>query len=848
MRPIWIAVGGLDLIGTLIIGLVVGGLLPLPSPAFAQHPDSLPKITKSAGVPQGVFGRDTRREPPAKYAELTKSVGQLETRVGSKFFLCTAFCVADNVVATAAHCLFEPEIRNHLSKTSIAIGQGPDRRVSAIHGRTPEEIQWSIIAGTTAVRTEGIPFNWAHDWALVRPAAPICKDRSLRVQTTGDHSTSWRKALEKDVFILGYHGDKGPRTLRYSDDCLSSDAPLEPDLARWLDTVVNLDSEDLLHHRCDFFRGASGAPVFLVDPNGPLAIGVANLFATKLPKVPVEYKELNEKAVTNRAVRASAFESKIALVRDAPALVSRDDLKIIQKALNEKGYYEGRITGAYDMGTRQAILDLERASDQPVTGRPTAQLVMAARAPDAIPSKPEPDRRDVFRSKGAIDRIIAGATKAIELDPKMARGYLSRSAAYLGLGNNDRAIADASKAIELDPKMAHGYLSRSAAYLGLGDNYRAIADASKAIELDPKMAHGYLNRALAYRNRGNAWNDKGDLDRAVADLDEAIRLDPKDAVALNIRGHVLEKNGQYDRAIADHTEAIRLHSKFAEAYNNRGVAYRNKKEYDRAIADYTKAIELAPKYALAYRNRGNAWNEKGELDRAIADASKAIELDPRFAEAYSVRGVAYFNKKEYDRTIADYTRAIELAPRFAEAYNDRGVAYRNKKEYDRAIADYTKAIELAPKYALAYRNRGNAWNDEGELDRAVADLDEANRLDPKDAVALNIRGHVLEKKGQYDRAIADHTEAIRLHPKYAAAYNNRAWAYFKVGKAAQGLPDVERSLELHPNYAAALDTRAHIYEALDRRDEAIADFRRALSLDPNKKGSADGLKRLGAAP
>ena len=155
---------------------------------------------------------------------------------------------------------------------------------------------------------------------------------------------------------------------------------------------------------------------------------------------------------------------EIPLVRDAPALVSRDDLKLIQKALNEKGYYEGRITGAYDMGTRQAIFDLERASDQPVTGRPTAQLAMAARAPDAIPSKPEPTWRDVFKSKGAIDRIIAGATKAIELDPKMARGYLSRSAAYLGLGDNDRAIADASKAIELDPKSAQAYNIRGGAY------------------------------------------------------------------------------------------------------------------------------------------------------------------------------------------------------------------------------------------------------------------------------------------------------------------------------------------------------------------------------------------------
>src|SRR5262245_48947099 len=113
MRPTWIAVGGLDLIGALIFGLVVGWLLPLPAPAFAQRSDSPPKISKSADPSRGIFGKDTRREPPAKYTELTKSVGQLETRIGTRYFLCTAFCVADNVVATAAHCLFQPEIRDH---------------------------------------------------------------------------------------------------------------------------------------------------------------------------------------------------------------------------------------------------------------------------------------------------------------------------------------------------------------------------------------------------------------------------------------------------------------------------------------------------------------------------------------------------------------------------------------------------------------------------------------------------------------------------------------------------------------------------------------------------------------
>ena len=100
----------------------------------------------------------------------------------------------------------------------------------------------------------------------------------------------------------------------------------------------------------------------------------------------------------------------------------------------------------------------------------------------------EPLLWNPFESEGSIDRVIAGATKAIELDAKMAPAYFSRSLANLVKGDNDRAIADTNKAIELDPKRAVAYFSRGAAYLAKGDNDRAIADASKAIELDPKLA------------------------------------------------------------------------------------------------------------------------------------------------------------------------------------------------------------------------------------------------------------------------------------------------------------------------------------------------------------------------
>jgi predicted TPR repeat methyltransferase len=42
--------------------------------------------------------------------------------------------------------------------------------------------------------------------------------------------------------------------------------------------------------------------------------------------------------------------------------------------------------------------------------------------------------------------------------------------------------------------------------------------------------------------------------------------------------------------------------------------------------------------------------------------------------------------------------------------------------------------------------------------------------------------------------------------------------------------------------------RAAANEKLGKKDQAIADYRKVLALDPSDKKSAEGLKRLGAAP
>ena len=55
----------------------------------------------------------------------------------------------------------------------------------------------------------------------------------------------------------------------------------------------------------------------------------------------------------------------------------------------------------------------------------------------------------VHRAKGEIDEAIADYTHAIELNPRHAAAYNSRSKAFEARGEFDRASADHKKAVEI---------------------------------------------------------------------------------------------------------------------------------------------------------------------------------------------------------------------------------------------------------------------------------------------------------------------------------------------------------------------------------------------------------------
>ena len=73
---------------------------PLSTWAWSSRPGN---ATGSAVQPVAVFGTDDRVPLPAKYKDVQEKIGLLFNVRGRT--VCTAFCVASDVIATAGHCL-----------------------------------------------------------------------------------------------------------------------------------------------------------------------------------------------------------------------------------------------------------------------------------------------------------------------------------------------------------------------------------------------------------------------------------------------------------------------------------------------------------------------------------------------------------------------------------------------------------------------------------------------------------------------------------------------------------------------------------------------------------------------
>lgn len=330
-----------------------------------------------------VFGTDDRVILPADKAPLSRSIGLLYE--GRSHSVCTAFCVGDDMIATAGHCLFRTEGERPLRLKGVEFRLQPrgERAVSSrIAGAEHNGEAQHVAAGSLNLRVRP-PIDAAQDWALIRLRAPICKGRALTISRQPAEALIKLSAAQR-VYQVSYHRDFGNWELAYGAPCAIRRSFEGAD---W--KAISKDFADAAHvvlHTCDTGGASSGSPMLIDGAAGPEVVGI-NVGTYLQSKVLTQRGEVvhryRSETVANTAVGAGAFRPTLDVLARADILAKRADILALQRLLATEGHYAGTTDGIYGPLLNAAVRAFERSEGRSETGLATVPLLKRLAARDA---------------------------------------------------------------------------------------------------------------------------------------------------------------------------------------------------------------------------------------------------------------------------------------------------------------------------------------------------------------------------------------------------------------------------------------------------------------------------------
>jgi len=351
---------------------------PAPQPSDSLRPQ-----------PVAVIGADERVPLPPRYKDLQGKMGLLFNPRSR--MVCTAFCVAPDIVATAGHCLFRiaGERPPRISDFWFARNYDAVRDYARVAGHATGTTAQHVISGAATLNMRP-PIDATKDWAFVRLARATCSKGVLAVRPLPTDEII-AAAADKRVFQVSYHRDFTPWKLAYAKPC---GITRSFDGAPWKTITEDFAEPDaLLLHTCDTGGASSGSPLLLETAHGPEVIGI-NVGTYVQSKVEMKEGEVvrryKSETVANTGVGAIAFAAKFDAFRRAAILSTAAQIRDLQAALKQRQLYDGAIDGTYGPTLRIAIEAYEKAQGLTVTGMATQALLKRLHGAAAEKSKARP--------------------------------------------------------------------------------------------------------------------------------------------------------------------------------------------------------------------------------------------------------------------------------------------------------------------------------------------------------------------------------------------------------------------------------------------------------------------------
>jgi tetratricopeptide (TPR) repeat protein len=370
------------------------------------------------------------------------------------------------------------------------------------------------------------------------------------------------------------YGDQSMATLAYKivNEAPASVRSRNSGLPAGVDPVlakVLAKAPDDRYRNCSEFASALAGAIAGVDREGPTVA-----MTPPLPPPP-------RKSRSRAAVVAIALAGAIAAMVVWKPWLQPAKPATPAVALSKPAAEPAPPTGLRQGPPLEAVASVEKAPvARPSAAKPLAENGTVAKPPEKkVPAEPP-------HKAAEPDDVAPDAATPPADAPKPAVEALKRGRELVKQEQFAEAIQAFTKASDIRPNWAPGYVSRGGAYQRLEQFDAAIRDYTRAIRLNPKLFNAYLGRAQCYVHQQQD-------DPALDDFNQAIALKPGAPLALVGRAGIYLRRKDYQKALADFNQTIRRSPDLANAYRGRANARRALGNERGAQADEEKYKELS---------------------------------------------------------------------------------------------------------------------------------------------------------------------------------------------------------------------------------------------------------------
>ena len=226
---------------------------------------------------------------------------------------------------------------------------------------------------------------------------------------------------------------------------------------------------------------------------------------------------------------------------------------------------------------------------------------------------------NVHAHNGEPNEALKDFTRALELDPKMATGYVNRGFVLNDLHQAGKAVKDFQTALQLEPGYGEAHLGLAYANLQLHRPKPALAQLDAAQKTLGKSHAWHLARAEGFRQ-------EQDFPHAATEYRTALAETPNDLTTQLAYADVLYRMRRYTEAVAALNTALKLSPSDPAIYALMAQVHAKQGDREQTLRDIQSAERLGGDQVAILTATGDALLTLGDRNAAMQRFSRALDV------------------------------------------------------------------------------------------------------------------------------------------------------------------------------------------------------------------------------